>query len=344
MLFSHVACAVESYRVASDRPGAFGDEILVEGWFLCHAAIRSMRVRFADGYVLEVSDRVRESPALQPHYGDSFGDATERARFLLIEPVALREWDFASAVFCVECDDGATLAWPIGALFQSPPASAFSADEARLVMSFESLGDNCEFGLVQRLVGQERLSLLRYSGVGDVFALAEGIAGGFACFDNAEAVTISQHGNEWIAAVPALALVFHTGRSVQSISLEHIRAAEAGKLAFMAQKLLEDCETAEKVFVYRVQRDDRGGPDGTRGMDEVYAALRRHGPGQLLWVNAEDEAHPHGTIEHVRDGLYRGWIDHLAPHSNAFDFRVRSWLDLLAHSISRMAVGRVLAD
>ena len=81
MLFSHVVCAVESYRVASDRPGAFGDEILVEGWFLNHADVLTMSVRFADGTALEIGDRRRDSQGLVPHYGHSFGEGTARSRF-----------------------------------------------------------------------------------------------------------------------------------------------------------------------------------------------------------------------------------------------------------------------
>ncbi len=337
MLFSHVACAVESYRVASDRPGAFGDEILVEGWFLSHPELRSMTVRFADGTVLDVHDRRRDSDGLVPHYGHSFGEAARRSRFLLVEPVGLRNWDFASAVFCVEYADGGSISWPIGSIFQRPQASDFNADEASLIMSFESVGDNCEFGLVQRLVGQERLSFLRYAGVGDIFALAEGIAGGLALFNEPDCISISSHGNEWIADVPALQLNFHTGRSVASISAEQIRQQETRKLAFMAQKFIDDCESAEKIFVYRVHRDARGGPDGTRGMDAIHDALRRHGPAKLLWVNEADLEHSAGTLVEVREGLYRGWIDHLAPHSNAFDYRPRSWLDLLARARVRMS-------
>ena len=132
-------------------------------------------------------------------------------------------------------------------------------------------------------------------------------------------------------------LAFHTGRAVDSIPLERIREEETRKLAFMAQKFVEDCETGEKVFVYRVLRDERGGPDGIRGMDEIYEALSAHGPARLLWVNEEDAAHRRGTIVRVRDRLFRGWIDHLAPHSDAFDFRPRSWLDLLATARTRMA-------
>ena len=124
---------------------------------------------------------------------------------------------------------------------------------------------------------------------------------------------------------------------MESISPERIRQEETRKLAFMAQKFVDDCETAEKIFVYRVHRDERGGPDGARGMDATYDALRRHGPAKLLWVNAEDAEHPHGTVAHVRGGLYRAWIDHLAPHSNAFDYRPHSWLALLAAARAQMS-------
>ena len=224
------------------------------------------------------------------------------------------------------------MSWPLKSLFQHVKESNFSAEEAELIMSFESLGDNCEFGLVQRLIGRERLSLLRYAGVGDVFALARGIAGGLAIFNEPDCIDVSHHAHEWVAGVPALQLSFHTGRNVSNNSLEQVKHDENRKLTYLAQKFIEDCETADKVFVYRVHRDVRGGPDGLRGMEEIYAALRRHGPARLLWVNVEDEAHANGTIEHVREGLYRGWIDHLAPHSNAFDYRPRSWLNLLEHA------------
>lgn len=336
MLFSHVACAVESFRVASDRPGAFGDEIVIEGWFLSHVKPRSMYVRFRVGPTLEVHDRRRRSEGLVRDYSKSFGEAAGQSRFLVVEPVGMNVWDFGSAEFHVEFEDGGRAAWPIGALFERPQGSTFSADDAKLIMSFESIGDSCEFGLVQRMVGQERLGLLRYAGVGDVFRLANGIASGLGIFEEPDCIDVTQLGSEWIAAVPGLNVNFHTGRSVSTISLEEIRQQEGRKLAFMAQKFIEDCEAGNKIFVYRVHRDARGGADGTRGMEELYAALRRHGPAKLLWVNVEDDAHPHGTLVQVHDGLYRGYIDHLAPASNAFDFRPRSWLDLLARAKEQM--------
>src|SRR3954447_2564614 len=37
-------------------------------------------------------------------------------------------------------------------------------DDRELVLRFESIGDNCELGLVQRLAGAEPLGLLRFAG------------------------------------------------------------------------------------------------------------------------------------------------------------------------------------
>lgn len=329
MQLTHTMCAVESYRVTPHRPGAFGDEIIVEGWFLTHSRIRSMKVAFADGTELEIADCNRGSPGIAALYSETFGKRAETARFLLVEPVGMRRLDYRSAVFQVALGEAERYELGIGHLFSTAERDTYSDEQSRLVMSFESCGDNCEFGLVQRRIGVERLSFLRYAGVGDVFALARGIAEGFQVLERPDAVSIIQHGHEWMASIPALGLAFHTGRSVGSISFERILAEESSKLAFLAQKFLEDCESSEKIFVYRVLRDERGGPDGIRGMDALFDALRTRGPVDLLWVNTADEEHPHGTIVMVREGLYRGFIDHLAPHWNAFDYRPDAWLELL---------------
>lgn len=339
MLLTHTICAVESYKVTPDRPGAFGDEIIVEGWFLTHSNIHAMKLVFKDGTEIEVVDRQRDSAGLVGLYGNVFGERAAKSRFLLIEPVGMRNIDYASAVFLVEFDNNEIYRVGVGHLLSTPARKEFSDADAELIMSFESCGDNCEFGLVQRRVGRERLSFLRYAGVGDVFALSRGIADGLRVFDNDDAVTIIQHGHEWMASVPSLGLAFHTGRNVHAISFEKIRQAESQKMAFMAQKFIDDCALGEKIFVYRVLRDERGGPDGTRGMNEMYEALRQHGPARLLWVNTAAEGAEANSIVQVREGLYRGFIDHLAPHSNAFDFRPHSWLRLLALARETMTAG-----
>src|SRR5690348_3255112 len=45
------------------------------------------------------------------------------------------------------------------------PIYSLSLPLNRLMLAFESLGDNCEFGLVQRQAGAEPLGLLRFTGI-----------------------------------------------------------------------------------------------------------------------------------------------------------------------------------
>ena len=337
MLVSHILCTVESYRLSHDRPGSFGDEIIVEGWFLSHAPVLSMSLTFPGGQSFPIEDRRRESEGVWLHHKDTFGEPARHARFMLIEPLADHELNLQAAAIRIEMEGAHMFAAPLGHMLHVPEGKSFSKEDHDLVMGFESMGDNCEFGLMQRMVGSERLSLLRYAGVGNIERLAAAIANGFDGLGENNDIGISQHGNEWMAHAFGPGLAFHTGRSVDAISHERILQEETRKLAFMAQKFIGDAEAAEKIFVYRVLRDERGGADGTRGMDLIYDALSKHGPVRLLWVNLADDANPHATVRHVRDRLYRGYIDHLAPHWNAFDFRPRSWLQLLTVARDTMA-------
>ena len=329
MIFSHVICALESYRISHDRPGSFGDEIIIEGWFLAHGSVGEMSIEYPGQKSFPITNRNRESEGVWEHHRETFGDRAKTCRFQLVEPLAEMSLELGSARLKVTMESGEAFELPIGSDLHIPDRPGFSKAEHDLVMSFESVGDNCEFGLVQRRVGSERLSLLRYAGVGEIEALAAAIENGFEEWDRPGAIDITSHGNEWVAAIHSARLVFHTGRSVESISKEKILQEESRKLIFMAQKFIDDCEVANKIFVYRVHRDERGGPLGTRGMDQMHDAMAKHGPVKLLWVNVADEDHPDATILHVRDGLYRGFIDHLAPAWNAFDFRPQSWLKLL---------------
>lgn len=336
----HAMLAVEGYRLSIDRPGSFGDEVIVSGWFLSHGRIDAMHLVYPGGHEIEIVERAIPSDGVYAFHGEVFGEQAKACRFEVVEPIGARELDLAAAVLRIRAD-AVEFNVEIGPQLQLPERVGYTAEERALIMRFESCGDNCEFGLVQRRVGTERLGLLRYAGVGDIGVLSNAIENRFCELEWPNAVIIGPHGNEWMAHVPSLRVALHTGRSIESISRDRIAADETTKLTFMAQKFLDDCEEADKVFVYRVHRDERGGPNGIRGIDRLYEVMSQHGPIKLLWVNEADDDHPHRTVEHVRDGLFRGWIDHLAPHSNAFDFRPRSWLELLAEAERVIAeVGR----
>ena len=60
-------------------------------------------------------------------------------------------------------------------------------------------------------------------------------------------------------------------------------------------------------------------------MLELYGALRAIGPATLLWVVLADSDHASGTVEVVKEGLLKGYMDHFAPLECANSFSTTAW-------------------
>lgn len=204
------------------------------------------------------------------------------------------------------------------------PQPAGDDTDRDLVMRFESLGDNCEFGLMQRKVGRERLSLLRYGGARSTTRLTHAIRNDLAGFGTEQDLDMYVLGTEWIAVSLSTGFSFHTGRHVDGEPAERVRVAESTKLRFMADILREDLATGHKILVRRV---DEG--DTTAGMEGLAQALRARGPAILLWVVRASGATPHGMIEHVGRNLFLAHHGELGLYGSATIFRDDLWIDLL---------------
>ena len=328
------ACSLESFRISHAGHGTYGDEIRFEGWLVAHPVPARLDLVFGGDTpaAYEIHSRDRESNGVHDHFGGTFGEAARSCRFLLVEklPPTLPDWN--RAALRIPGDDGTVVEVKLDPPENLELLAQGGQAESDLVMRFESCGDNCEFGLLQRKIGVERMALLRYAGVADVFALADAIENRFEGFAEGEALHIHTFGAEWMAAVPAQRMNFHTGRIIADISEERIRTEERRKLQFLAQKFVDDIEDGVKIFVYRTLRDGRGGPDGMKGMDRLYDAMRAIGPARLLWVNEADAAHPPATVRQVRDGLFHGFVERLAPHHDAFATDPEGWVKLLTEA------------
>ena len=344
MATAHVLCNVEAFRITREGHGVFGDELRIQGWFLSHDELRRRPIVFDDRSVSPVPiDQTNLERGVWQFHGQIFGEGARRSRFYTARKVP--EGDLTSARLRAETSQGLFEMW-LGAPENMAPAARFSPEDSALVMQFESIGDNCEFGLMQRVVGTERMSLMRYAGVGDVVRFANLIDRRFEGFCEGDDLQITTLGPEWIADVRSGGLHIHTGRIQGLVSREKIQSEERQKLQFLANKLLDDLEGGTKTFVYRTLRHQRGGPNGTYGMDELYRAMARCGSCTLLWVNEADDAHTHGTIRHVRDNLFRGYIRRLTPYHNAHDSDEQAWLELLSNmrAQSRQALSHNPAD
>jgi hypothetical protein len=183
-----------------------------------------------------------------------------------------------------------------------------------LLAGFESLGDNCEFGLVQRGAGVERIGFFRFN-FAPLSSLLRALESDFDRVDSPENVELfTDSGNEFMVRICDYRFQYHTdvkhGTTNDDLLRRHLKI-----IRFLANKFLADLRAAEMIFV-------RKGHDSSTltDMKRLVTALHRHGPVTLLWVVPQDETHPAGTVEVVSPHLLRGFIDRFAPYDDAKDW------------------------
>jgi len=196
----------------------------------------------------------------------------------------------------------------------------------RLVTTFESLGDNCEFGMLQRKCGAEPLGLFRFSSV-PLSPLLLGLENGFEGLGDPETILprLEDKPVEWMIHESRYLLRYHSGKKEHEATEEEMRQREAKKLKFLRGKMLEDLAEPTKIFVYKRQQ--------ALTFEEVlplFRGLNTYGPASLLWVVPATGTYPPGTVEVILPGLYRGHIDKIPPHNWPGDLSIIGWLEVCA--------------
>ena len=199
-------------------------------------------------------------------------------------------------------------------------ARAGEPDDAQLMMEFESLGDDCEFGFVQRSVGAEPLSLLRFGGI-RLHRLYEGLGNRFEGIDDVAELGISIQGGEghgeYMIVQNRYRYLYHTFVNSWEMDRDVLIAREAARLAFCRRKLLEDLEDGDKIFVVKSSH-----APGLR-LDQVAPVAERvagFGGGITFWATASDAEHPPGTLRWHGPTLVEGRLDRLCPPDHAARF------------------------
>ena len=218
----------------------------------------------------------------------------------------------------------------------------------RLVARFELLGDNCEFGLVQRWAGAEPLGLLRFAGLpGDTRLedLVAAIECGFEGLGEPDSIEITIGGRpgdgdrEYLIRESRYQLFYHTFLRPTDMAEAALRKSEATRLRFLRRKLLGDLASAEKIFLWKCND-----PVEQPRIERLFAALRRYGPITLLWVCAEDHAPGRvGSVEQLAPGLLRGVIDRFAPYDDMNRISHDAWYAICANAL-RMPGAHTVAD
>ncbi len=203
---------------------------------------------------------------------------------------------------------------------------------SKVAMNVESLGDNCELGMVQRELGSEPLGLFRFTSTTPE-TLVSALEGGLEGLGKKDSLRLSLLGdqNEYMVHDDNYGLLYHTWLFARDVSPEQVLQREYVRLPFLARKFLDEAIAGDKAFVYR----DHSGMSSAAEA-RLFAALRKLGQNNnLLVVRSADGGHPPNTFEARVNRPCRAWIDYKGPD---WWMIADTWIATLA-SVARLQAG-----
>ena len=281
--------------------------------------VQADRTELPSGIEIVVNDRVAAHVSLHPRWQS---EGAELAFWLAPESVDNRPFeisfrhrqDFILAALKLE---------------QGRWLPAETLDPAELMLRFENIGDNCEFGLVQRHFKADPVGLLRFAGLRDPRRLIRFLDDDFGQFGEPGSLGVSVIGGEYWIIDHVYGMTYHTFQYVGQVSAEAVIEENQIKARYLKRKFREDLEDARKILVYkRVVTQD------LHEIIALHAALNRLGAvNKLLWVTPADDRHAPGDVEWVGDNLLRGYVGAISL-SNAHDFDAETWLRLCRNALT----------
>ncbi|AWN47008.1 hypothetical protein DK419_12335 [Methylobacterium terrae] len=205
-------------------------------------------------------------------------------------------------------------------LFGRAPAAPTGLTAADLLGGFESLGDNCEFGIAQRYAGIDPLGLFRLSSA-PLADLTHAVETRFAQYGGPDDIEVRVGAGGYLFCHSRrYAFAYHTGDTVPRVRPADILDREIRRVGYLKERLLADLAEGEKILV-------RKGPPGETeaGVRRLLAGLRAIGPVTLLRV-CEAGALAPGRVAWRGEGLMQGAMPHFAPYAAATDADLEGWL------------------
>ncbi len=200
-------------------------------------------------------------------------------------------------------------------------------EQRNLALRFESLGQGCQFGLVQRQCGADPLGLLRFVDT-TTSMLADGLVSAFAGIGRPGRLALHHTGD----ALPRyrwrhqdFGLLYDTRLPVAAWDPAVILHRESRRLGFLQRKFVEDLRLAEKIFVLT-----RGDCLTEEEALAVWCAMRLHGRTTLLWTVFGDPARA-GCVDRLMPGFLRAQLGSVDRHGyGAFPV----WLSVMANALA----------
>lgn len=200
--------------------------------------------------------------------------------------------------------------------------------------AFESLGDNCEYGFVQRKHGCEESSLLRW-GISHPETLLNGIESNFEGLYQFE--NLVPHNNKMVNDIHT-GFKFHTKMQSNNGIFLHdyeerflIHKEELEKIKHLRKKFINNIKNPRKHYIYK----KNAGLD-FRFCSKLAETISSKGPGCVLVVHLSDADHASGSVMKVEDNLYFGYIDSFAGYGTSDQFDLGQWDNLAVNALKCM--------
>ncbi len=257
----------------------------------------------------------------------AFADGTERE--------SVTSGDVCSAASLAPLEAVQIVLRPRLALPPNAPKDQSALLPEELMLQFESLGDNCEFGLVQRHFGAEPLGLLRFAGFHipvekRLPALLNALEARFEGLGQPGTIRIDIEGpnEEYIVRETAYDLMYHTFITRKEISIDQVRKMEEKRLSLLRRKFEDDLRNPRQILVWKSNAGN-----SLDEMRSLYNALSSLGSHVLLWVARATGNRSPGEVHVIEGALLQGYVDRFAPYANATDISYQSWFSVCRRAI-----------
>jgi hypothetical protein len=205
-------------------------------------------------------------------------------------------------------------------------------DMAALAGCFESLGHNCEFGLVQRHFGAVSLGLMRYSTIGaaNLLQALRQEFGGFLDPGNLH-IDVVDGARELMLKDRTYGSVTHLWAERGTVDEGKLLESARERCAMQLRIFRETLRLGHKIFVFH-----HPNITSDAAVRPIAAALHERGPNILLWVSVTSNAMPPGSARLIAPGLMHGTVVDLAPRWHWAKCDLVSWTSILGNAY-RMA-------
>lgn len=205
-----------------------------------------------------------------------------------------------------------------------PVSRVVDPDTRALMLEFESLGRDCELGMVQRRYGAEPLGLLRWTGT-TLDSLDRALSARLEGLGEPANTDLVDLGGFWSIVDKRWGLYTHTFVSTGEVAHDELYAKSLKRITYLRRRLLADLTSGEKIFVYKSDEVSAA------ALLDLHASLRSFGPVVLLLVRTADATSdfPHGRpgeIEVLGPDLFVGFLSTFGAAKGFWQIAFEEWV------------------